>query len=196
MFMRLSFLHFSPFLSERLFNVFFVEFFIYLSIIMAKMMKKVMQYDDVYYGDFSLDVPRLSHHASRRAKERKIPREELLQSRSHINGYVKKIESKTGVVITAYPRGSSAPIIPENGRCFQIPFNGIGIFIGKQHENINRTKNEYNLKSLRFDQNNNLIAVAPTKDYDWTQFNNMIENVRKRKYLSPEQIKQKQKIKN
>jgi len=167
---------------------------------MAKVMKnKVMLYNDSYYGDFSLDVPRMSHHAAQRAKERKIPTEELLKPRSHINAYIEKVVSKNGLVITAYPRQQNVASnyeLPENGRRFTFPKNGIGLFIGKQHANIKRTEAEYNLKSLYFDQYNTLIAVAPTSDYDWTPVEKMIETACKRKYKSPQQLLAKKKEKN
>ena len=159
---------------------------------MAKLLKnKVMLFNDSYYGDFSLDVPRLSRHAVQRAHERKIPVAELLQSRSHINAYVEKVVSKNGMVITAYPRQllPSNDDLPENAKRFTFPKNGIALFIGKQHANIKRSQVEYNLKSLYFDKHDTLIAVAFTKDYDWTPFEKMIEAARKRKYKTPEQIK-------
>ncbi|CAF1373586.1 unnamed protein product [Adineta ricciae] len=157
---------------------------------MAKLGKKRLLSID-FYGDFSLDVPRLSHHAVQRAQERKIPVAELLQSRSHINAYVEKVVSKNGVVITAYPRQRLPPNdgLPENAKRFTFPKNGIALFIGKQHVNIKRTQAEYNLKSLYFDKYDTLIAVASTNDYDWTPFEKMIETARKRKYKTPEQIK-------
>ncbi|CAF4698789.1 unnamed protein product, partial [Rotaria socialis] len=62
------------------------------------------------------------------------------------------------------------------------PKNGIGLFIGKQHANIKRTQAEYNLKSLYFDKNDDLIAVARVSDYDWTLVEKMIEKACKRKY--------------
>ena len=159
---------------------------------MVKFSKKdVMLFNDPYYGDFSLDVLRMSRHASERAKERKIPAAELLQSRSHINAYVDKIVSKNGVVITAYPRLQSvAPNdeLPKNGRRFPFPKNGIGLFIGKQHATIKLTQAEYQLKSLYFDRYNTLIAVALTSDYDWTSLEQMIEKASKRKYKSPQQL--------
>jgi len=150
-----------------------------------------MLYNDSYYGDFSLDVLRMSRHATERAKERKIPAAELLQSRSYINAYIDKVVSKNGVVITAYPRQQYvAPNyeLPENGRGFTFPKNGIGLFIGKQHTNIKRTQAEYHLKSLYFDKYNTLIAVAPTSDYDWTPVEKMIEKACKRKYKSQQQL--------
>jgi hypothetical protein len=156
---------------------------------MAKAIKnKVMLYNDSYYGDFSLDVLRMSRHATQRAAERKIPVAELLQSRSHINGYVDKVVSKNGVAITAYPRSAPNFELPTNGRRFTFPINGIGLFIGKQHANIKRTQAEYQLKSLYFDEYNHLIAVAPTSDYDWTPVENMIEIARKRKYKPQQQL--------
>jgi hypothetical protein len=155
------------------------------------LIKKAMLYNDSYYGDFSLDVPHLSHHAVQRAEERKIPAAELLQPRSYINAYVDKVVSKNGLVITAYPRSRYvAPNdeLPENGRRFTFPKNGIGLFIGKQHANIKRTQDEYHLKSLYFDKYNTLIAVAPTSDYDWTPVEEMIEKACKRKYKSQQQL--------
>jgi len=155
---------------------------------MAKLMKnKIMLYNDPYYGDFSLDVLRMSNHATQRAKERKIPVDELLKPRSHINGYVDKVVSKNGVVITTYPRSNPNYELPENARRFTFPKNGIGLFIGKQHANIKRTQAEYQLKSLYFDHNT-LIAVAPTSDYDWTPVEKMIDTARQRKYKSPQQL--------
>ncbi len=149
-----------------------------------------MLYNDSYFGDFSLDVPRMSRHAVQRAKERKIPVAELLQSRSHINAYVDKVVSKNGLIITAYPRSQYvAPNneLPENGKRFTFPKDGIGLFIGKQHANIKRTQDECNLKSLYFD-NNTLIAVAPTSDYDWAPVEKIIETACKRKYKSQKQL--------
>jgi hypothetical protein len=155
---------------------------------MAKLMKnKIMLYNDPYYGDFSLDVLRMSNHATQRAKERKIPVDELLKPRSHINGYVDKVVSKNGVVITTYPRSNPNYELPKNARRFTFPKNGIGLFIGKQHANIKRTQAEYQLKSLYFDHNT-LIAVAPTSDYDWTPVEKMIDTARQRKYKSPQQL--------
>ena len=154
-------------------------------------MKNLMLYNDSYYGDFSLDVPHLTYHAAQRAKERKIPAAELLQPRSHINAYIDKVVSKRGIVITAYPRRKNvAPNheLPENGRRFFSPLNGIGLFIGKEHVNIKRTQTEYQLKSLYFDQHSTLIAVAPTSDYDWTSVEEMIEKARTRKYRSKKQL--------
>ncbi|CAF1020380.1 unnamed protein product, partial [Rotaria magnacalcarata] len=153
--------------------------------IMAKRMEKQMLYNDSYYGDFSLDVLRMSRHAVQRAKERKIPAAELVQSRSSINAYVDKVVSKNGVVITAYPRSQNNfhyYELPENGKRFKFPKDGIGLFIGKQGANIKCTQAEYNLKSLYFDKNNDLIAVAPVSDYDWTLVEKMIEKACKRKY--------------
>ncbi len=159
---------------------------------MAKLMRnKILLYNDSYYGDFSLDVLHMSRHATERAKERKIPAAELLQPRSHINAYIDKVVSKNGVVITAYRRDQYvAPKseLPENGRRYQFPKDGIGLFIGKQHANIKLTQVEYQLKSLYFDKDNTLIAVAPTSDYDWTSVEDMIEKARKRKYKSPRQL--------
>ena len=156
---------------------------------MAKIMRnKIMLYDDPYYGDFSLDVLRMSHHANQRAKERKIPVAELLQPRSHINGHVDKVVSKKGVIITAYPRIIHNDKLPENGRLFRFPVDGIGLFIGKQHANIKRTQTEHQLKSLYFNEYNHLIAVAPSSDYDWTAFEKIIETARKRKYKSQKQL--------
>ncbi|CAF1100236.1 unnamed protein product [Didymodactylos carnosus] len=153
---------------------------------MAKFIKnKVMLYNDSYYGDFSLDVSNVSRHAAQRAEERKIPVAELLKSRSHINGYIDKVVSKTGVVITAYPRRINE--LPEYGRRFAFPKDGIGLFIGEQHANIKLIQAEYQLKSLYFDEHNTLIAVAPTSDYDWTSVERMIENARKRKYKPQQQ---------
>ena len=146
-----------------------------------------MLYDDPYFGDFSLDVLRLSHHAAERAQERKIPVSELLRPRSHINGSVNKIVSKTGVVITAYPRSTFQRPLPANGRRFTFPKEVIGRFIGKLGENSKRVQAEHHLKSLYFDQNDTLIAVAPTNDYDWTQVEEVIETARKRNYQSPQQ---------
>jgi len=151
------------------------------------MKNKIMLYNDPYYGDFSLDVLRMSNHATQRAKERKIPVDELLKPRSHINGYVDKVVSKNGVVITTYPRSNPNYELPENARRFTFPKNGIGLFIGKQHANIKRTQAEYQLKSLYFDHNT-LIAVAPTSDYDWTPVEKMIDTARQRKYKSPQQL--------
>ncbi|UJR11583.1 hypothetical protein I4U23_015763 [Adineta vaga] len=157
-----------------------------------KVNNKAMLLNDPYYGDFSLDVLRLSHHATQRAVERKIPATELLQSRSHINAYVDKVVSKSGVIITTYPRQPYiAPIpdeLPENGRRFTFPKNGIGIFIGKQHVNIKRTQTEYNLITLYFDKSGSLIAVPPSADYNWTMFENMLEKAQKRKYKTPQQL--------
>ena len=102
-----------------------------------------------------------------------------------LNGYIDTVVSKNGVIITAYPRTAFNYPLPENGRCFTFPRDGIGLFIGTQHTNIKRLKAEYHLKSLYFDQNQTLIAVAPTSDYDWTSFENMIETARKRKYNKP-----------
>jgi hypothetical protein len=156
---------------------------------MAKLMKnKIMLYSDSYYGDFSLDVLRMSRHATQRAKERKIPVDELLKSRSHINGYVDKVVSKNGIVITTYPRLNPNYELPQNARRFTFPKNGIGLFIGKQHTNIKRTQAEYQLKLLYFDEYNALIAVAPTSDYDWTPVEKMIDTARQRKYKSPQQL--------
>jgi hypothetical protein len=155
---------------------------------MAKLIKdKVMLYNDSYYGDFSLDVLRMSRHATERAKERKIPVAELLQPRSYINGHIDKVVSKNGLVITAYPRGPPNYELPQNSRRFTFPIDGIGLFIGKQHANIKRTQAEYQLKSLYFDHNT-LIAVAPTSDYDWTPVEKMIDTARQRKYKSPQQL--------
>jgi hypothetical protein len=151
---------------------------------MAKSFKTMMLYDDSYYGDFSLNVLRLSRHATERAKERKISVQELLQPRSHINGYVNKVVSKHGLIITAYPRNASRCVLPENGRRFSFPADGIGVFIGEQHTNIKRIQEEYQLRSLYFDQNNTLVAVAPTREYDWAPVEKMIEAARKRKYKS------------
>ncbi|CAF0919480.1 unnamed protein product [Adineta steineri] len=153
--------------------------------------KKYKRWLDASDGDFSLDVLRMSHHATQRAIERKIPAAELLQPRSYINAYVDKVVSKNGVVITAYPRSQYvAPNhpLPENGRRFTFPYNGIGRFIGKQGVNIKRIQAEYHLKSLYFDKNNNLIAVAPTIDYDWTSVVKMIEEACKKKYKPPQQL--------
>jgi hypothetical protein len=159
---------------------------------MAKLMRnKIMLYNDLYYGDFRLDVPRMSRHAAQRAEERKIPAAELLQSRSHINAYVDKVVSKNGLVITAYPRSpyvAPNPELPENGRRFTFPKAGIALFIGKQHANIKRIQDEYNLKSLYFDKYNTLIAVAPTSDYDWIPVEKIIEKACKRKYKSQKQL--------
>lgn len=152
---------------------------------MAKSIKNIMRYNDEYYGDFSLDILRMSRHATERAKERKIPVQELLQPRSHINGYVDKVVSKTGLVITAYSRDASRFVLPENGRRFKFPVDGIGLFIGKQHTNIKSTQAEYQLSSLYFDQNNTLVAVAPTTNYDWKPLEKRIEAARKRKYKTP-----------
>ena len=99
---------------------------------------KLMLYNDPSYGDFSFDVLRMSHHATQRAKERKIPVAELLQPRSHINGYIDRVVSKNGVIITAYPRTAFNYPLPENGRRFTFPRDGIGLFIGTQHTNIKR----------------------------------------------------------
>ncbi|CAF3797042.1 unnamed protein product [Rotaria sp. Silwood1] len=122
---------------------------------MTKLIKKnLTTYNDSYYGDFSLDVPRLSRHAAQRATERKIPAVELLRSKSHINAYIDKVVSKTGVVITAYPRvqgGNRNYELPENGRRYTFPKDGIGLFIGKEHANIKRIQAEYQLKELYFD---------------------------------------------
>jgi hypothetical protein len=150
-----------------------------------------MLYNDSYFGDFSLDVPRMSRHAVQRAEERKIPVAELLQSRSHINAYVDKVVSKHGLIITVYPRSQYVVPnneLPENGKRFTFPKDGIGLFIGKQHANIKHTQAEYNLKALYFDEYNTLIAVAPTSDYDWTPVEKMIETARKRKYKSQKQL--------
>jgi hypothetical protein len=159
---------------------------------MAKSKKsKAMLYNDSYFGDFSLDVLRISRHAAQRAKERKIPAAELLQSRSHINAYIDKVVSKNGVVITAYPRSKYVTPnyeLPENGRRFTFPKNGIGQFIGKEHTNIKRTQAEYHLKSLYFDKYDALIGVAPTSDYDWTPIEKIIEQACKRKYKSQQQL--------
>jgi hypothetical protein len=156
---------------------------------MAKRKKhEVMLSNDSYFGDFSLDVIRLSRHAAQRAKERKIPVAELLQSRSHINGYIDKVVTKNGLVITAYPRVDPSRELPTNGRRFKFPINGIGLFIGKDHANIKHTQAEYQLKSLYFDQSNTLIAVAPTGDYDWTPVEKVIEAACKRKYKSKQQL--------
>src|SRR5689334_7647212 len=111
------------------------------------MKKKVMLYNDSYFGDFSFDVLRLSRHATERTKERKIPVAELLQSRSHINGYIDKIVSKNGLVITAYPRSTLNRPLPENGKRFMFPKNVSPHFIGKQHTNIKRIQTEHQLKS-------------------------------------------------
>lgn len=146
-----------------------------------------MLYNDPYYDDFSLDVLRLSRHAAERAKERKIPVAELLQPRSHINGYVNKVVSKDGVIVTAYSRAARNFELPENGRCFKFPVDGIGLFIGKQGANIKNTQAEYHLKSLYFNSYKDLVAVAPTRDYDWKLFEEMIEKVCKRKYKSKQQ---------
>ncbi|CAF3145354.1 unnamed protein product, partial [Rotaria sp. Silwood2] len=78
----------------------------------------------------------MSRHATQRAKERKIPAAELLQSQSHINAYIDKVVNKNGLIITAYPRRQYvAPNseLPENARRFTFPKNGIDLFIGKQH---------------------------------------------------------------
>jgi hypothetical protein len=161
---------------------------------MAKLIKnKVMLYNDSYFGDFTLDVPRMSHHATQRAKERNIPTAELLQPRSCINAYIDKVVSKRGVVITTYPRAQwvtpdTSYELPENGKRFTFPTNGIGLFIGKEHVNIRRTQAEFKLTSLYFDKGNILIAVAPTSDYDWTPVEAMIEKARKRKYETKGQI--------
>ena len=153
---------------------------------MAKLMKnKIMKYNDPYFGDFSLDVLRLSRHATERAQERKIPVTELVRSRSHINGYINKIVGTNGLVITAYPRSTIQRPLPENGRRFTFPKDGIPHFIGKFHANIKRIQAEYHLKFLYFDKNNALIAVAPTSDYDWIPVEKVIETASKRKYKPP-----------
>lgn len=152
------------------------------------MKNKVMRYDDPYFGDFSLDVLRLSHHANERAKERKIPVKELLQTRSHINGHIDKVVSKNGLIITAYPRDPHRYDLPENGRRFSFPPDGIGLFIGKQHTNIKRIQAEHQLKSLYFDRYQHLIAIAPSRDYDWTPLEQTVEIARKRKYRSKIQL--------
>ena len=96
--------------------------------------------------------------------------------------------SKTGVIITTYPRDSHQCELPENGRRFSFPLDGIGLFIGKQFVNIKHTQAEHQLKSLYFDKNNQLIAVAPTRDYDLTAFEKTTEIARKRKYKSKQQL--------
>ncbi|CAF3967962.1 unnamed protein product [Rotaria sp. Silwood1] len=159
---------------------------------MTKLIKKnLTTYNDSYYGDFSLDVPRLSRHAAQRATERKIPAVELLRSKSHINAYIDKVVSKTGVVITAYPRvqgGNRNYELPENGRRYTFPKDGIGLFIGKEHANIKRIQAEYQLKELYFDSYDVLIAVASSSDYDWTLVEQMIEKARKAKYKPQKQL--------
>lgn len=156
---------------------------------MAKLMKnKIMRYNDSYYGDFSLDVLRLSRHATQRANEREIPVAELLKPRSHINGHVDKVVAKNGIIITVYPRINSNYELPANGRRFAFPKDGIGLFIGKQYTNIKRIRAEHQLKDLYFDEYKSLIAIAPTSDYDWTPLEKMIEAARKRKYKSKQQL--------
>jgi hypothetical protein len=156
---------------------------------MAKLMKnKVMLYNDSYYGDFSLDVLHMSRHATQRAKERQIPVGELLKSRSHINGSVDKVVAKNGLVITTYQRLNPNYELPENARRFTFPRDGIGLFIGKQHANIKGIQAEYHLQSLYFDEYKNLIAVAPTGNYDWTPVEKMIDTACQRKYKSRQQL--------
>lgn len=148
-----------------------------------------MLYNDIYFGDFSLDVLRPSHHATERAIERKIPVSELLRPRSHINGYVNKIVSKDGLVITAYPRATNPRPrpVPENGRLFTFPKEGIPHFIGKLGVNIKRVQAEHNLKSMYFDNNDTLVAVPSSDDYNWAPVEEVIETARKRKYKSRQQ---------
>lgn len=160
------------------------------------MKNKIMKYNDPYFGDIFPDVLRMSNHATQRATERKIPVEELLQQRSHINGSINKVVSKSGVIITAYPRSTRNFELPENAKRFTFPSDGIGIFIGKQGVNIKRIQAEYQLKSLHFDQSNYLIAVPSTNDYDWAPFETMVEIAQKRKYRTKQQSETKKKEKN